>query len=190
MTRPRAARRRAPVLGLLALLLAVRAPAAPRLYLVDPEHSQIRFHAVSRFMDADGSFRRFGGELWLDEARPETVSARLTIEVASLDTGIELRDRHLRSDDFFDVERHPQATFVTSAVRREGERFIVSGDLAIRGVARAIVVPVTVTGGEGAIRIVGEFVLNRQEFGVAYRSWLNPIRDDVRVWFDLTVRAR
>lgn len=178
------------VVGLLVLLLGARGGAEPRLYVVDPERSQIRFHAVSRLMDADGAFGRFSGEVRLDAGRPETAAGRLTIEVASIDTGIRVRDSHLRSDDFFDVERYPRATFVIAAVRREGERWVVGGQLTIHGVTRTVAVPVTVTASERSIRVAGELTLNRREFGINYSSRLNPIRDEVRVWFDLSVVPR
>jgi polyisoprenoid-binding protein YceI len=169
----------------LAVLAASLAAAEPRRYVIDPQRSAIRFHAVSRLMDADGSFARFAGEIRLDDGRPETASTRLTIEVASLDTGIRMRDTHLRSEDFFDVERHPQAVFESSGVRREGERVAVTGRLTIRGVTRPLTVPVTVTEAAGALRVVGEVTLNRREFGIAYQSRLNPIQDEVRVRFEL-----
>jgi len=177
-------------LGLLALLLPAIAGAETRVYVIDPARSQIRFHAVSRFMDADGAFRRFGGEVRIEDGRPETASGRVTVEVASIDTGIRMRDTHLRSDDFFDVERHPQATFVTTAVRPEGGRFVVSGELTIRGVTRPLTVPVAVTATADALRITGDLTVNRREFGVAYQSRLNPVGDEVSVFFDLTAVAR
>ena len=175
---------------LLALPVTPAVAAEPRLYVVDPARSQIRFHAASRFMDADGAFARFGGEIRLEDGRLESASGRLVIEVASLDTGIRMRDDHLRSGDFFDAERYPRATFVTSTVRVGGDRITVSGDLTIRGVTRPVSVPVTVTLAGGALRIVGDLTLNRREFGVAYQSRLNPVRDEVRVSFDLTAVAR
>lgn len=198
MRRPAAARRRRGpggrlglVLGLLAALVPAPARADdPRLYVLDPARSHIRFHAVSRFMNADGRFGRFAGEIRLDGVGPETASARITVEVASIDTGIRMRDNHLRSDDFFHVEGHPEATFVTSSVRRELDRWVVAGQLTIRGVTRLVTVPVTVTTAEGTLRIVGELSVNRRDFGVAYQSVLNPIRDEVRVWFDLVATAK
>jgi polyisoprenoid-binding protein YceI len=178
------------VAGLLALLLTAQAAADAVPFVVDPARSHIRFHAVSRFMEADGAFRRFAGEIRMEDGRPETASGRIVVEVASIDTGIGMRDRHLRSDDFLDAERHPQATFVVSAVRPEGRRVVVSGELTIRGVARPVSVPVFVAVSPGAIRITGELTLNRREFGVAYQSRLNPIRDEVTVSFDLTAVPR
>ncbi len=174
---------------LLGVLVALSsAPAAaeePRVHVVDPGRSEIRFHASSRLMDADGSFHRFRGEVGFDEGRPEAVSARVTVEVASIDTGIRMRDDHLRSEDFFHAERHPTATFVVATVSRDGERWVVIGQLTIRGVTRPLSLPVTVSHAGAELRIRGEFTVNRQAFGITYRSFLNPIRDEVRVWFDL-----
>ncbi|HSE95257.1 MAG TPA: YceI family protein [Methylomirabilota bacterium] len=178
---------RAAVLA-LAVVIGGPEPAAsaePRRYVVDPGQSQLRFHAVSRFVNAAGRFGRFEGEIQLDAAAPDRAAGRIVVQVASLDTGIGRRDEHLRSDDFFATARHPHATFVVEAVRAEDGRWLVSGPLTIRGVTRPLSVPVTVTAGDGRVRVIGEFVVRRREFGVAYDSFFNPIRDEVRVWFDL-----
>jgi polyisoprenoid-binding protein YceI len=182
--------RRAVLVALAWLLVSSGAGAEPRRYVVDPDRSRIRFHATSRFMDADGGFRRFGGEILLEEGRPETASGRVTVEVASIDTGIRRRDDHLRSDDFLDTARHPQATFVVTAVRPEGERVVVEGALTIRGVTRPLAVPARVTLAEGVLRVTAELTVSRRAFGVAYQSWLNPIGDEVRMVVDLTAEAR
>jgi polyisoprenoid-binding protein YceI len=141
-------------------------------------------------MDADGHFARFAGELRLEGDRLESASGRVTVEVDSLDTGSGMRDRHLRSEDFFDAARHPRATLVLTGARRDGPRVVASGDLTIRGVTRPLAVPLTVTVGPGTLRAAGEFTLNRREFGVAYQSRLNPVRDEVRVSIELTFQAR
>ncbi len=177
-------------LALLALLLPTIAGAETRVYVIGPARSEIRFHAVSRFMDADGVFRRFGGEVRLEDGRPETASGRVTVEVASIDTGIRMRDNHLRSTDFFDAERYPQATFVTTAVRPEDGRLVVSGELTIRGVTRSLTVPVEVTVTADALLISGSLTVNRREFGVAYQSRLNPVGDEVNVHFVVRAVAR
>ena len=175
---------------LIAVLLPAVATAESRVYAIDPARSHIRFHAVSRFMDADGTFHRLAAEIRLDDGRPETASGEVRVEVASIDTGIGTRDNHLRSADFFDVERHPRATFALGAARREGERFVVSGALTVRGVTRPVTVPVAVAVADRTIRVTGELTLHRFDFGIAYQSRLNPIRDEVTVWFDLTATAR
>jgi polyisoprenoid-binding protein YceI len=175
---------------LLAVGLPAAAPAEPRSYAVDPARSHIRFQAVSRFVDADGAFRRFAGELRLEPGRPETASGRIVVEVASIDTASPKRDDHLRSPDFFDVAHHPQAVFALATVRAESGQTVVTGDLTIRGATRPLSVPVTVTVADDSVRVAGRFVVNRREFGIAYQGWLNPVRDEVTVSFELTAVAR
>jgi polyisoprenoid-binding protein YceI len=174
---------------LLVLSLAAAA-AEPRSYTVDPARSHIRFHAVSRLMDADGAFRRFAGELRLEPGRPDAASGRIVVEVASVDTASQRRDDHLRSPDFFDAARYPQAVFALTSARAEGGQTVATGELTIRGVTRPLSVPVTVTIADDTVRAAGRFVVNRRQFGVAYQSWLNPVRDEVTVSFDLTAVAR
>ena len=79
-----------------------------------------------------GVFREFGGRL---DVRPSAVAGRLTIEAASLDTRNKRRDKHLRSADFFDVERYPRIVFTVTAVSARDAGLSVTGDLAI-GTAR------------------------------------------------------
>lgn len=172
-------------LALVALLPALRAQAEPRLYVIDPGRSQIRFHAAARFSTAYGAFGRFDGEIRVEDGRPEAASARVTVDVASIYTGIWMRDNHLRSRDFFDVARYREATFTATTLHRDGDHLTVDGDLTIRGVTRPITVPVTVTVSPEAIRVAGELTVDRR-----YQNWLNPIRDEVRLWFDLTAVPR
>lgn len=175
---------------LVGLAVATAAASEPRSYVVDPAKSHVRFQAVSRLVDADGAFRRFAGEVRLEPGRPETASGHIVVEVASIDTANQRRDDHLRSPDFFDAARHPQAIFALTAVRAEGGQTVATGELTIRGVTRPLTVPVTVTVADDSVRAAGRFVVNRRQFGVAYQSWLNPVRDEVAVSFDLTAVAR
>jgi polyisoprenoid-binding protein YceI len=176
-------------LGLLAAAAwprAVRADA--RRWVVDGGRSKVGFHAVSRLMNAEGRFGRVSGDLRLDPDQPEGAQARVAVEVATLETGIGMRDDHLRSPDFLDAARHPQATFVATSARADGDRLQVAGQLTIRGVTRPVTVPVTVRREGSDLHLVGEVTVLRREFGVAYDSFLNPIRDPVRITFDLIAR--
>ena len=110
------------------------------------------------------------------------------VEAASIDTGIGLRDTHLRSADFFDVERFPDIMFESVRVEAAGRRATVTGRLTMRGVTQEITVPVDVTLSEVALVATGELVLNRRDYGINYNSFVNPIGNEVRVSF--TIRAR
>ena len=179
--------------ALAGLALAALAAAGPAMaealrFRIQPEASEIMFRATSRLMNAEGHFSRFSGDVVVDPAVPTSAKITLTIEAASLDTGIDMRDRHLRSVDFFDVERYPTIAFQSVRVESGGRRATVMGRLTLRGVTRELAVPVDVQISSAALVASGEFIVNRGEYAMNYNSFLNPIGNEVRVAF--TFRAR
>lgn len=176
--------------ALLLLVLAGSAPAKAESlrFRIQPEASEITFRATSRLMNAEGHFGRFSGDVVADPAGPTGARISLTIDAASLDTGIEMRDKHLRSADFFDIERFPTIAFESVRVEAAGRRATVMGRLTLHGVTREIAVPVDVQITETALVASGEFIVNRGEYAMNYNSFLNPIGNEVRVAF--TFRAR
>lgn len=164
------------------------AGAAPLRFRIQPEASEISFRATSRLMNADGRFARFSGEVLADPAALTGARITLAIDAASLDTGIEMRDSHLRGSDFFDVERFPTISFQSVRVESAGRRAAVVGRLTLRGVTREITVPIDVQITNIALVASGEFIVNRGEYAMNYNSYLNPIGNEVRVSF--TFRAR
>jgi polyisoprenoid-binding protein YceI len=176
--------------ALLLLVLAGSAPARAESlrFRIQPEASEITFRATSRLMNADGRFARFSGDVMVDPAVLAGARVSLTIDTASLDTGIEMRDNHLRSSDFFDVERFPTVAFQSVRVEAAGRRATVVGRLTLHGVTREIAVPIDVQITSAALVASGEFIVNRGEYAMNYNSFLNPIGNEVRVAF--TFRAR
>jgi polyisoprenoid-binding protein YceI len=171
-----------------AILTSSPAGADARRYGIQRETSEVSFKATSRLMNADGRFHRIRGEVVVDPRDVATARISLTLEAASIDTGIGLRDTHLRSGDFFDVERFPDIMFESVRVEGAGRRATVTGRLTMRGVTQEITVPVDVTLSEVALVATGELVLNRRDYGINYNSFVNPIGNEVRVTF--TIRAR
>jgi polyisoprenoid-binding protein YceI len=173
----------------LAALVAARAHAAePLRFRIQPEASEITFRATSRLMNAEGRFARFSGDVVADPAAPTGARISLTIDAASIDTGIEMRDNHLRSSDFLEVDRFPTVTFQSVRVEAAGRRATVVGRLTLHGVTREIAVPIDVQITSSALVASGEFIVNRGEYAMNYNSFLNPIGNEVRVAF--TFRAR
>ena len=161
----------------------------PRPHTVDKAHSQINFIAESRLIDARGFFGTWDAAINLDPANLAASSVTLTIDASSIDTRSDRRDSHLKSEDFFDVATHPKITFVSTAVRTKTEgQLEIEGDLTVRGTTKRIVVPAAmVFYEEGTGRFRGEFVIKRKEYGIAYDSRVNPIKDDVTVQWDFAV---
>ena len=102
--------------------VAVPGPATASVWNIDPEHSSIQFK-VSHLglVDVKGIFRKFQGTVNLDEKDIAKSSVKVTIDAASIDTGVEKRDEHLRTEDFFDVAKHPTITFVSKKVTPAGK---------------------------------------------------------------------
>lgn len=174
------------VLALLALPHA--AGAQPLRFRIQPEASEITFRATSRLMNAEGRFSRFSGDVLADPAVLTGGRVTLIIDASSLDTGIEMRDNHLRSSDFFDVARFPTVAFQSVRVETAGRRATVVGRLTLHGVTREITVPIDVQITNTALVASGEFIVNRGEYAINYNSFVNPIGNEVRVAF--TFRAR
>ncbi len=103
---------------------------------IDPAHTSLQF-SVRHLMisKVKGSFTRFGGTVTVPENPYETV-IDVTFDPASIETGDPTRDGHLRSADFFEVEKYPQARFTSKGVRKEGSGYVIEGDLDLHGVTR------------------------------------------------------
>lgn len=117
----------------------------PGRYEIDPVHSSIAFS--TRFVAARvrGTFAAFSGTVEVAEDL-EKSSVTATIDVASVHTGTEPRDEHLRSADYFDVANHPEATFTSTGLEADGDRYTLRGDLTIRGTTLPVKLDLYFTG--------------------------------------------
>ncbi len=174
-----------PVAGALGLIAV-----APRPFVLDPTQSEITFLAVSRLDDAHGSFGAFSADVAFDPDTIANSSVRIVIQPASIATGIDRRDNHLRSCSFFCIDSFPQILFQSQKVTRVGpDRYNVGGTLAIRGITRPMTIPTRmITNDAGVARFTGEFDMDRRDFGLGYSSVMNPIKDTVHVAFNFALR--
>jgi polyisoprenoid-binding protein YceI len=148
-------------------------------YGIDASHSEVGF-AVRHLMVSKtrGRFSDFAGTVEIAE-NPFESSVSVTIHTASVDTRDEQRDGHLRSGDFFDVEAWPTMTYVSRSVREAGKgRYVVDGDLTIKGVTQSVPLELTFEGGAtdpwGGVRIgfSAKAELDREAFGLTWNQTL------------------
>jgi polyisoprenoid-binding protein YceI len=148
-------------------------------YGIDASHSEVGF-AVRHLMVSKtrGRFSDFAGTVEIAE-NPFESSVSVTIQTASVDTRDEQRDGHLRSGDFFDVEAWPTMTFASRSVREAGKgRYVVEGDLTIKGVTQPVPLDLTFEGGAtdpwGGVRIgfSAKAELDREAFGLTWNQAL------------------
>ena len=162
-------------------------------YEFDQAHSIIEF-AVKHMMvtTVKGRFKQFNGIVDIDEQNPAASVVNITIDVASVDTGNDGRDGHLRSPDFFDPEKYPTITFTSTKIEPlGGERYRVTGDLTAHGVTKSHTLEVTREGattnmqGKKIVAFSLDTKLSRKEFGLEWNvalesgGWL--VSDEVKV---------
>lgn len=130
-------------------LLAVSAhPVAPVKYSVDANHSTIGFSIpiLDGISSVRGKFTDFSVDINFDETDIAKSSVTATIKAVSIDTGVEARDKHLRTADFFEVEKYPEITFQSTKIVKKGKDLIAIGTFTMHGVSKEISIPFTSTG--------------------------------------------
>ena len=152
------------------------APIPSGDYKLDPAHSLIGFAVRHLEINwVEGRFKEFEGTIHYDDKDVTRSSVEFSAKVASVDTEVEARDKHLRTADFFEVEKFPTMTFKSTRVERKGkDAYILHGDLTLKGVTKPVALPFTIKGavkdpwGNTRFGIAGETKINRRDFGVNY----------------------
>jgi polyisoprenoid-binding protein YceI len=140
-------------------------------WTIDPVHSSIGF-SVRHLMVSKvrGTFDKFSGAITVADDGAPSVTAEIAVD--SVSTNSEQRDAHIKSADFFDVDEHPTATFTSNRVRDNGDRYVLDGDLTLKGVTKPVSLDVEFYGvnpGAGHGEVAGfeaSVVLNRKDFGI------------------------
>lgn len=185
----------AAVVSILALAAAPSVWAGE--YKIDTSHSEVGFkvrHMTIAWVK--GSFREFSGTFNLPDQGFEGASVEAVVKVASVDTGNERRDNHLRSGDFFDVETYADMTFKSKAVTDiSGDSFKVVGDLTLRGTTKEVVLDVELAGkvkdpwGNERAAFTATTTINRQDFGVKWSQVLEAgglvVSDEVHITLEV-----
>jgi polyisoprenoid-binding protein YceI len=129
-----------PILATALLTLVLCSGAlAGEVYKFDQSHSTIGFSVHQFLGTTHGKFKKFDGKIEIDREHPENSSVTARIDVRSIDTGIVKRDNHLRSPEFFAVEKYPEITFKSRSVKRTGPQAgDIAGDLTMHGVTKPI----------------------------------------------------
>lgn len=182
----------------LSLAMARCSAVANEIHRIDPAHSTIAFKVRHLLGNAKGKFSKFNGTIDLDLQQLEKSSVTLVIQVASIDTGIEKRDQHLRSEEFFNVQENPEITFKSRQVKRTGANVgEITGDLTMHGVTHPVTVHVELL---GTLESLGKnqttrwristAPIKRSQFGLTWSKSveaISMISDDVMV--DIQIEA-
>lgn len=167
-------------------------------YSLDVAHTRIGFTARHAMVTSvRGSFADFEGTAHLDAADPSKSSAKLTIKVASISTGQEQRDAHLRSPDFFDIEKYPEITFASTAAEQlDEDTYRLTGDLTVKDQTKPVAIDFSFNGSAkdpyGNLRagFEGKGTINRKDLGLTWNAALETggflVSDKVKLEFDVS----
>ncbi|HEY0174258.1 MAG TPA: YceI family protein [Pyrinomonadaceae bacterium] len=149
-------------------------------YRIDPAHSTIGFAVRHLEINwVEGRFKDFNGTIRYDDKDVTKSSVEFSAKVTSIDTGVEGRDKHLRTADFFEVEKHPEMTFKSTRVERKGkDAGVLHGDLTLKGVTKPVALPFKLTGaikdqrGNTRFGVEAQTKINRRDFGITFGNAL------------------
>jgi polyisoprenoid-binding protein YceI len=180
----------ATIILLAASFAAADIPAPEEVYSVTPENSRIEFHANATFTKVIGVFHNWQANFRMPSGKVDDASLTLDIEAASVRTGSGVKDKTVKSPNFFDVEQHPTIRFVSKRVLTgpDPDRYMMEGDLTLRGVTRPVsIILAWQPGDDGARHLTGDCEFNRREFGMTHNIPFNKIADKVSVQFNLAI---
>ncbi|MFJ7244041.1 YceI family protein [Kitasatospora sp. NPDC098652] len=178
--------------------MTVSLPELTGDYVLDPAHSRIGFVARHAMVTkVRGSFGQFEGTAHLDGADPTRSSGQVVIKAESIDSGVEQRDQHLRTNDFLDAPNFPDITFRSTSVEVVSETdYRVTGDLTIKDTTRPVTIDFEYTGnavdpyGNLRVGLEGSVTISRKDFGVTWNAALEGggvlVGDKVVLEFDIS----
>lgn len=181
----------------LLFLAALASPLqAADTWVIDKNHSSASFQVRHLVSKVGGHFGDFSGTIVADAAKPDNSSVEFTVKTTSIDTDNDRRDTHLRSADFFEVEKYPEITFKSTKVTPKGDnKFDVAGTLTMHGVAKPVTLPVSFLGsikdpgGNEKAGFETQITLNRKDYGINWNKALDAggmmLSDDVLVTINI-----
>ncbi len=167
-------------------------------YVLDPAHTSLAFVARHAMVTkVRGTFTEFSGEATVNGAEPAASTLKVVVDVASVNTGSADRDGHLRSADFFDVEKYPHITFVGTGFDITGDESVdITGDLTIKDVTRQVTIPFEFSGeakdpfGNTRVGFEGKVTVSRKDFGLTWNAALETggvlVSDKIVLEFDIS----
>jgi polyisoprenoid-binding protein YceI len=185
------------VSGIIAVVLEFAVAAHAADWKIDGSHTNVGFSVSHIFTSVQGRFDRFDGTIVFDPKAPESVVVRATVEAASINTNNAKRDKHLRSDDFFDVEKYPTLSFESTGgvTEMKDNRGKLAGNLTIHGVTKPVVFDVTFRGqgkdpwGNVRAGFAARVDINRKDYGLNWNEVLETggllVGEEVEIQIDV-----
>lgn len=156
--------------------------AAGNAGAITPDNTKIEFVGTKPGGKHDGGFKSFSGSIKPVDGDITKSTISVKIDTESLWADNPMLTNHLKSPDFFDVKKYPEASFTSTSIKaeaKEGNTHVITGDLTLHGTTKSVSIPAKVTTTDDAVTINGQFTIDRMEFGVAFNK--QPVDNTVTV---------
>jgi polyisoprenoid-binding protein YceI len=172
------------IFGVLILITTV-SPAQSFKPVAD--QSSVKFTIKNFGFNVTGTLSGLNGDVQFDPADLSHASFDVTVDVSTINTGIDMRDNHLRSEDYFDVKNYPQIHFISTRVvnSKKAGTFIVYGNLTIKETTKEITIPFTAQPQTDGYLFTGEFKMNRRDFSIGGSG---TISNDLKVKLEVVTK--
>ena len=177
------------ILVLLAMAIVTMSSFAQDQWKIDPAHSSLNFNILhSGISLVNGKFLEYTGDLTIDGEAIESSNIDFTVKVKSIDTNVEMRDKHLRGADFFEVEKYPDMTFKSTKMLATGKPnyYLLYGKLTIKDVTKDVIFDVhfggTVKSDDGEkVGVKAKTTINRFNFNIDYDPTATSVGKNVNI---------
>ncbi len=184
----------------IAAMALASSPLAAETFHIDPQHSSVSFRVTHMMISkVNGNFDRFSGTVDYEKDKPASWKTQAEIDAASVDTRVEARDNHLRSPDFFDVQKYPKILFKSVSAQVKDGKTTMLGDLTIHGVTKRVALDLAVNGmlksPQGQrLGATASGKISRKDFGLLWNKALESggvvVGDDVEITLEIEAVAK
>lgn len=178
---------------IIPLLLAASLALGAEFTVLRSQQSSISFVSKQMGVPVEGNFKKFAAQIAVNPARPEAGTARIDIDLGSIDTGSTEADEEVAGKAWFDTKNHPAASFASSSIRSLGkDRYEVIGKLSIKGKTLDIKASFTLKQNADTLIIDGQFPLKRLDYGIGSGVWSDTgvVADEVQIRFRFVVAQK
>ncbi len=141
-------------------------------YIPVDNAAAVKFSIKNLGVSTTGNFKGLKGSIEFNAINPAASSFTVSVDAATINTGINARDNHLKKEEYFDVNKYPSITFASTKIEKSATQgaFIINGNISIKGVSKSISFPFTAVEQNGGFLFSGSFKLNRRDFKVGGNS--------------------
>lgn len=178
------------LLTVLLVLLPCTAGAVEYSH-VQLDKSSVTFESRQMSVPVDGAFKKFTANVKINPAKPEAGSAKIEIDLASIDAGSAEANDEVKGKNWFSVAEFPKASFVSSSVKSLGSgKYEAAGQLSIKGKTMPVQAPFAMKEDKGLLTVEGEFTLKRLDYGIGSGLWSDTsvVADEVKIKFHLLLK--